>query len=121
MLSVYSGSIEEKSTIYTDGATCYNKLAEELDCTLIKCKDYKKFTLMNHINTVNSIHSEFKKIYERMRGVSTVYINRYLAVLNFYRQYLAMDDQEMVIEFLGNYRLRKFQINIKQLKQLKLS
>lgn len=55
-----------------------------------------------------------------MRGVSTVYINRYLAALNFYQQDMAMDEQEMVIELLENYRLKKFQVNIKELKQLKI-
>ena len=40
------------------------------------------------------MHSEWKRLWEFYRGVSTKNLNRYLALFTFMREYMGMDRQE---------------------------
>ena len=40
------------------------------------------------------MHSGFKDLYRYYRGVSSKYLNRYLALYVFVRRFIGMDDQE---------------------------
>ena len=52
------------------------------------------------------MHSGFNAIYRHYRGVSTKYLNRYLALFVFMRRFIWMDDQEKLIVFLSKTKER---------------
>lgn len=46
------------------------------------------------------MHSGFKDLYRYYRGVSSKYLNRYLALYGFMRRFTGMDNQEKAMVFL---------------------
>jgi hypothetical protein len=62
--------------------------------------DHHEFTDVLHLNTVNNMHSGFKTLYRYYRGVSSKYLNRYLALYVFMRRFTGMDNQEKLMVFL---------------------
>lgn len=106
ILENFSKSLAEKSILYTDGAFSYDQLAKENECTLVQLKTYKAYNKVEHLNTVNCIHSLIKQTLAYFRGVSTKYINRYLSLFVFIRRYLDMDNNEklpLIIRKLNTY------------------
>lgn len=73
-------SVGENSVFQCDGAAAYNKLAAEKHCTQIVLKTHSEYNKVYHLNTVNSLHSRLKDMLKRFNGVSTKYLNRYLAM-----------------------------------------
>ena len=69
--------------------------------TSMVVSDHQTFTPVIHLNTVNSMHSGFKKLYRHYRGVSTKYLSRYLALYIFMRRFMGMDNQEKLMVFLA--------------------
>ena len=59
-----------------------------------------EYTEVLHLNTVNNRHSGFKNLYRFYRGVSSEYLNRYLALYLFMRRFIGMDNQEKLMVFL---------------------
>jgi transposase-like protein len=86
--------IRFKSVIYTDGAFSYDQLCKETNCKLVQLYDYDSYNTVEHLNTVNSIHKLIKDTMAFYRGVSTKYINRYMALFVFIRMFMQMDDNE---------------------------
>lgn len=97
--------IQEKSYIWTDGLASYNELIAAKKCDHKIVKDYKAYDKVNHLNNVNSFHERIKNQYNRYKGVSTKYINRYAALFNFQREFADMDDIEYLL--IIRARLRK--------------
>ena len=50
---------------------------------------------MEHLNTVNCIHSIIQAAIRQYRGVSTKYINRYTSLFVFFRKFQGMDQNEI--------------------------
>ena len=73
-------SIAEKSVFQCDGATAYNQLVAEKNCTQVVLKSYSVYNKVYYLNTVNSLHSRLKDMLKHFNGVSTKYLNRYLAM-----------------------------------------
>lgn len=73
-------SIAEKRVFQCDGATAYNQLVAEKNCTQVVLKSYSVYNKVYHLNTVNSLHSRLKDMLKHFNGVSTKYLNRYLAM-----------------------------------------
>ena len=73
-------SIAEKSVFQCDGAAAYNKLVAEKHCTQVVLKTHSDYNKVYHLNTVNSLHSRLKDMLKHFNGVSTKYLNRYLAM-----------------------------------------
>lgn len=96
ILKYFSKSLAKKSTLYTDGAFCYDKLAQDTQCTLVQLKDHNAYNQVEHINTVNYIHSFIKRQLAQYRGIATKYINRYLSLFVFTRRFQEMDDNEIM-------------------------
>ena len=63
-----------------DGATAYNKLIEAKKCQKIVLNTHRDYNKAYHLNTVNGLHSRLKAMLYRYRGVSSKYLNRYLAL-----------------------------------------
>lgn len=90
----FSERIVNKSSIYTDGTRIYDKLAQDTYCKIAYLPTHECYTKVEHLNTVNSIHSMIKDRIRLYRGIATKYVNRYTALFVFMRKFLDMDDNE---------------------------
>ena len=78
--------IGENGVFLCDGATAYNKLIETKNCQKIVLNNHKDYNKAYHLNTVNGLHSRLKAMLYRYRGVSSKYLNRYLALFTALEQ-----------------------------------
>ena len=78
---------------------------------------YKEYDEVNHLNNVNSFHSQIQEQYRVYRGVSSKYINRYNALFTTQREYMGMDNQEKLLLIMN--RLRK-QISYFFIRQIRI-
>lgn len=72
--------IAENSVFQCDGATAYNKMVEEKNCVKVVLNSHTDYNKVYHLNTVNSLQSRLKEMLKHFNGVSTKYLNRYLAM-----------------------------------------
>lgn len=91
----------------TYGLASYNNIVSVKECTHYTLSSYKEYDKLLHLNTVNSIHSIFKRMIAQYRGVATKHLNRYCALLVFIRKYAQMDDNEMMQMLKVNIRKTK--------------
>lgn len=110
--------IRERSVIYSDGTFSYDQLSEDTKCKLVQLYDHASYNIVEHLNTVNSIHRMIKDTFGYYRGVATKYMNRYMALFVFRRRFLQMDDNEKM-ELLIR-RIKSFHCTITR-KSLKTS
>lgn len=101
VVQVFGDVIQAKSILINDGLFSNYELIKQNQLTSIIVSEYQKFTSTVHLNTVNNMHSGFKTLYRYHRGVSTKYLNRYLALFIFMRRFIGMDDQEKLMVFLS--------------------
>ena len=80
LVDALAAHIAEKSLLLCDGATSYNYLAEKTNCEKLSLISYESYNKVHHLNTVNGLHSHFKEMLRRFRGVATKYLNRYAAL-----------------------------------------
>jgi transposase-like protein len=83
ILDVFGERVNENTVILCDGKQSYNILGDK--CTV---------AVANRINKVNGFHSFIKEKLEDMRGVATIYLNRYNAL--FSKIYAA--DKSVVVD-----------------------
>ena len=83
-------------------------LSEEKRCENKILVSYKSYDSVNHLNNVNSFHSQIQAQYTCYKGISSKYINRYNALFALQREYLGMDSQEMLRLIMK--RLRKIHV-----------
>lgn len=72
--------IAEASVFQCDGAAAYNRLVEMKRCTKVVLSSHSEYSKVYHLNTVNGLHSRLKEMFNRFHGVSSKYLNRYLAM-----------------------------------------
>lgn len=72
--------IAEEAVFQCDGIATYDHIIAQKRCVKIVLKSRESFDKVHHLNTVNGLHSQFKGMLRKYRGVSTVYLNRYLAL-----------------------------------------
>lgn len=72
--------IADESYVWTDGLTSYVKPLKEKNCSNKMLESYQEYDAVNHLNNVNSFHSQIQEQYRDYRGVSSKYINRYDAL-----------------------------------------
>lgn len=103
----FEEEIEYKSELYVDGTHIYDNLARKIECEIPHLKGYESYNKVEHLNTLNCIHSMIKKVYAFYRGVASYYLDRYLALFFFMRRFLDMDDRgitEMIVSKLKEVR-----------------
>ena len=71
ILEVFGKRVDEDTVVLCDGKRSYNILDDK--CTV---------AVTNRINKVNGFHSFIKEKLEDMRGVATIYLNRYNALFS---------------------------------------
>ena len=69
--------ITDESYVWTDGLSSYVKPLKEKNCSNKVLESYQEYDAVNHLNNVNSFHSQIQEQYRVYRGVSSKYINRY--------------------------------------------
>lgn len=111
-----SKALVKDSIIYADGAQCYDKVAREKSCKLVCLKTHKSYNKVEHLNTVNSIHSMIKKKLANYRGVATKYLNRYLSLFVFIRRYMQMDDNEIMEIIIPKINNLQYRVTTNSLK-----
>lgn len=100
ILENFTQKIAPKSIIYSDGAFSYDELAKQCGCNLVQLKGKSAYNNVEHINTVNCIHSLIKMTMARYRGVATKYLNRYMDLFVYLRKFQSMDDNEKLLILL---------------------
>lgn len=80
LINALSSHIHPQSVLLCDGATAYNRLAEQLKCKKVELVRHESYDRVFHLNTVNSLHSRIKEMLRQFRGVASKYLNRYLAL-----------------------------------------
>ena len=94
--------INESGIILCDGKRAYNKLIHAKKCEKVVLKSHQDYNKAYHLNTVNGLHSRLKKMLYCYRGVSSKYLNRYLALFT-------------VLEYVGRSVLAPEADSIRQL------
>ncbi len=110
------GRLSPKSVIYCDGTDCYNNLAEITDSKKVNLESHKSYNKVEHINTVNCIHSTIKSCISFYRNVASKYINRYLSLFIFQRRVLEDDDYTIKELLLKKYRMFDYNIPVRSLQ-----
>lgn len=75
-----SDRINETGVFLCDGKRAYNQLIRAKKYEKIVLESHQDYTKAYHLNTVNGLHSRLKSMLNRYRGVSSKYLNRYLAL-----------------------------------------
>ncbi|MCL2439738.1 MAG: IS1595 family transposase [Alphaproteobacteria bacterium] len=84
--NVLSNRIKENSLLITDGCAAYRHFAFDNNLEIRQLKGGKSLGGGIHINNVNNYHSGFKKWIAMFNGISTKYLDRYLAWFKFIKQ-----------------------------------
>ena len=92
--NTFQDRIQEKSVIYSDGISCYDRLSNQTGCKIVHLEGHESYNSVEHLNTVNSIHRMIQETFSFYRGIATKYMNRYMALFVFIRRYMQMDDNE---------------------------
>jgi len=100
VIEVFGSYIKEKSMLISERLFSNYKLIKQKHLTSMIVSDHREFTDVIHLNTVNNMHSGFKDLYRSYQGVSSKYLNRYLALYVFMRRFIGMDNQEKLMVFL---------------------
>ena len=100
LVEALASHIAGKSVLLCDGAASYNLLAEKTDCQKISLVGHEAYNKLYHLNTVNNLHSRFKEMMRRFRGVSSKYLNRYAALFTL----IAMNVNRSVSEAADHVR-----------------
>ena len=76
---LYDGRIESDAILVTDKLNSYVRFAKANGITLVQLKTGKAKKDIYNIQHINSYHSQLKKFMRGFNGVSTKYLNNYLA------------------------------------------
>lgn len=87
LVQALSSHISAESVLLCDSATSYNKLADLLGCKKIELIGHESYDKVYHLNTVNNLHSRIMNMFGRFRGVTSKYLNRYLALYTVIASY----------------------------------
>lgn len=100
LVEALASHIAGESVLLCDGAASYNLLAEKTDCQKVSLVGHESYNKLYHLNTVNSLHSRFKEMMRKLRGVASKYLNRYAALFSV----LAMNTNRSVSETADHVR-----------------
>lgn len=100
VIELFGPSIKSKSMLIDDGLFSNYELVKQKHLTSLVVSDHYEFSEVLQLNAVNNMHSGFKDLYRYYRGVSSQYLNRYLALYVFIRRFAGMDNYEKLMVFL---------------------
>ena len=100
LVNALADHIAGKSVLLCDKARSYNRLAEKTNCEKIALDGHESYNKVYHLNTVNSLHSRFKEMMRKLRGVASKYLNRYAALFSL----IAMSAERSLAETADQVR-----------------
>ena len=112
--------IAPQSVLLTDGGKGYAAFATHTQCkqvSLIGCESYDK---VFHLNTVNGLHSRFKNMLRKYRGVATKYLNRYVALFTLISHFCTDSIEAAADELRRTLRSMRLNVTIESAKTLGL-
>ena len=74
----FEGHIAPHSTLCTDSAHGYSRIAEELNLKHVQIESGKRKKDIYHIQHVNALHGSLKAFMRKFRGVATKHLHHYL-------------------------------------------
>ena len=101
--SIIGSKLTSKNVLVTDASRAYKTYAKEkgLEHYRIKSNDGKHVIKgLYHIQNVNGLHSQMKLWIDRFKGVSTKYLDNYLAWFLFIDSYSNESTKHNIKEFL---------------------
>jgi transposase-like protein len=87
--------------VWTDMNQDYKTVLEELHCPHKELKANHPYNQIDHLNTVNNLHSRMNEWIRQYRNVSSIYLNRYVALFAFRQAMTGCDLQEAVLRIIG--------------------
>lgn len=101
---IYDGRIESDAILVTDKLNSYVRFAKANGITLVQLKTGKAKKGIYNIQHINSYHSQLKKFMCGFNGVSTKYLNNYLAWHNLvnYAKKSDAEKRDIFIRFVLN-------------------
>lgn len=121
IISNFENKFKANSIFYTDGTFIYDQLAKNSNCKIRQFKDRKEYNEVEHLNTVNYIHSFISRIFSHYRGVSTKYLNRYLSLFVLLRRFQDMDLNEKISLLIKDMKWYHHNINYRGIGNTNLS
>ena len=107
-----SDTIMDESYVFLDGHKPYIPVLNEKNCPYKVCLSDESYDAVNHLNNVNSLHSRMRDwLHKTYHGVSTIYLNRYAALMHYAHQLCSCDAQEktlMLLKVLGKIQFYFF-------------
>ena len=120
IMNALDSKITDDSIFMCDGADSYNELIKSHNCKKVELIGHESYDKVYHLNTVNSIHSRIKNLYEHYHGVATKYLNRYLAMFTFIEMSSGISSGEMAMNFMNKIKTMNVYSSIYDLKTANL-
>lgn len=120
IMNALGDHIAEKSVLIFDGITSYNYLAEQKECEKVSLVGHESYNKVFHLNTVNSLHSRFKEMMRKLRGVATNYLNRYAALFSLIAMTAACSVTEAADLLRRSLRSLRIPVTIESAKSLNI-
>ena len=120
LVRALAGHISKESVILCDGAAGYNLLAEKTECEKVALVGHESYNKVYHLNTVNSLHSRFKEMMRKFRGVATKYLNRYAALFTLIAMCADRPVTEVADQVRRSLRAIRLHVTIASAKALQI-
>lgn len=100
MKDVYSNVLENASVLCTDGLFAYRELSSycNLEHHAFKSNSKERRGVF-HINNINYVHSRIRKYMRKHTGISSKYLNEYLAIIAYSIRYKSNDLHDDFVHF----------------------
>ena len=81
---------------------------------------HESYNKVFHLNTVNSLHSRFKEMMRKFRGVATKYLNRYAALFSLIAMTVVSSVTEAADQLRRSLRTLRLPVTIESAKSLNI-
>ena len=120
IMNALGDHIAEKSVLLFDGLSSYNYLAEQKSCEKVSLVGHESYNKVYHLNTVNSLHSRFKEMMRKFRGVASKYLNRYAALFSLISMTAEHSTTEAADQVRRSLRSLRLSVTVESQKSLNI-
>ena len=107
--------VKDESHVWLDGCKAYPSKLEEKKCTYTVVSEETR-SKVDHVNNINSFHDYLKDENKAMRGVSSIYINRYTSLWNYKYNNRELGEAEMAMKLLGELGRKQTYFYVRELQ-----
>lgn len=105
-LEKFCGHIQRETYVWTDELNGYSNILKNRGCPHKEIKSTTPYNQVDHLNTVNNLHSQIDEWIRKYRNVGSIYINRYASLFALRQKTTGMDLQEIVLKVIAWIRQR---------------